>query len=334
MGYGAYSVDATSARLAYQEANKIDPFAYSDSMRYVSYADRKAHDDLNPLGVKLRESRDSAEHPNAVAIGCFFDQTGSMGDGPRQLQKKLPELFGTILRRGYIEDPQILMGAIGDAHMGEAAPLQAGQFESDNRIDTTLENIYLEGMGGGNRGESYGLALYFMARHTSIDCWEKRDKKGYLFLTGDECPLSVTRQEVKTYIGDDIESDLTIEEVVREAQRTYEVFFLHVRTGASEHQGSLAVWQKLLGDHVIPLQSLDTICETIALTIGLMEGTLDSLDEGADHLREAGADRSAIASATKSLAVLAKGRTDVATGSSSDTLPSAGNPDAGGTRRL
>lgn len=28
--------------------------------------------------------------------------------------------------------------------------------------------------------------MYFIARHTAIDCWEKHGCKGYLFLIGDE----------------------------------------------------------------------------------------------------------------------------------------------------
>ena len=34
--------------------------------------------------------------------------------------------------------------------------------------------------------ESYELAMYFMARHTALDCHEKRGKRGYLFIIGDE----------------------------------------------------------------------------------------------------------------------------------------------------
>jgi len=34
--------------------------------------------------------------------------------------------------------------------------------------------------------ESYELAMYFMARHTAMDCLDKRGRRGYLFLIGDE----------------------------------------------------------------------------------------------------------------------------------------------------
>ena len=81
------------------------------------------------------------------------------------LQRKLPQLLGLLLRKGYADDPQIMFGAIGDATC-DRAPLQVGQFESDNRMDDDLGRILLEGGGGGQKTESYELAMYFMARHT------------------------------------------------------------------------------------------------------------------------------------------------------------------------
>ena len=59
-----------------------------------------------------------------------------------------------------------MFGAIGDATC-DRAPLQVGQFESDNRMDDDLGRILLEGGGGGQKTESYELAMYFMARHTA-----------------------------------------------------------------------------------------------------------------------------------------------------------------------
>ena len=76
-------------------------------------------------------------------------------------------------------------GAVLDATC-DRVPLQVGQFESDNRMDEHLGNMVLEGGGGGQMTESYELAMYFMARHTAIDCHEKRRRRGYLFIIGDE----------------------------------------------------------------------------------------------------------------------------------------------------
>jgi len=62
----------------------VSAFGYSDS------GARTVHPALNPYGVGVRESRDSAEHPASLTIAV-----------PRKLQAKLPQLLGLLLRKGY-----------------------------------------------------------------------------------------------------------------------------------------------------------------------------------------------------------------------------------------
>ena len=139
---------------------------------------------MNPYGV-TRESRDSDEHPESIAIGVILDQTGSMKDTPREIQKVLPKLM-TALVAGGVKDPQVLFGAVGDTTNHEVASCQIGQFESGLEMEDDLGRMYMEGCGGGSYEESYQNVIYFFARHTSIDCLEKRGRKGYLFIVGDE----------------------------------------------------------------------------------------------------------------------------------------------------
>jgi len=35
--------------------------------------------------------------------------------------------------------------------------------------------------------------LYLAAHHTAIDCWQKRQHKGYLFMIGDDWPIRPSR---------------------------------------------------------------------------------------------------------------------------------------------
>ena len=176
MGSGSWSTNVYDEHNRYKAAAGKSTFDYSDTLHHSGRSTWHVHATLNPHGVGSRESRDSAEHPASTAIAVMFDVTGSMGEVPVTLQKKLPELLGLLLRKGYVPDPQILFGAIGDATC-DSVPLQVGQFESDNRMDENLENIFLEGGGGGQRTESYELAMYFIARHTDIDCWNKRGQQ-------------------------------------------------------------------------------------------------------------------------------------------------------------
>ena len=281
MGSGRWSTDVYTAADNYRRATGASAFAYSDS------GARKAHPALDPKGVAKRESRDSEEHPFSTPIAVLFDVTGSMGGVPRVLQTKLPQLLGLLTRKSYATDPHILFGAVGDASC-DRVPLQIGQFESDNRMDDDLARIVLEGGGGGQMMESYELAMYFMARHTALDSFEKRGRRGYLFLIGDEMPYAKLKpREVEKFLGERAEK-MSTEAIVAELTRTFDVYYLlPTAAGHGGNRDVLKRWRELLGQNVLELDDLDAVCETIALTVGLGEGTID-LDAGLDDLVDAG----------------------------------------------
>ena len=307
MGSGRWSTDVYDELNRARAASGKGAFDYSDRLHRAGRGSWRVHQTLDPKGIGVRESRDSAEHPNATSIVVMFDVTGSMGAVPVTLQTKLPDLLGMLLRKGYAADPQILFGAIGDATC-DAVPLQVGQFESDNRMDENLENIFLEGGGGGQRTESYELAMYFVARHTEMDGWEKRGHKGYFFIIGDEMAYPfVKKNEVNSHIGDGLERDIPIAEIVRELQQRYHVFY--VLPKAATYGGDkqiLGFWRALLGQNVLELDESEAVCETIALTIGMMEGTID-LPAGAADLKEFGRADTTIKAVTNALAKVPTG---------------------------
>lgn len=304
MGSGKWSTNVYDEHNQHKAALGQSTFDYSDRMKQTNSATWRVHDTLNPYGVKFRESRDSAEHPNSTAIGVLFDVTGSMLQVPITLQSKLNQLLGLLLRKGYAPDPQILFGAIGDATC-DKVPLQIGQFESDNRMDQNLEDIFLEGGGGGQRTESYELGLYFMARHTDIDGWNQHGRKGYLFLIGDEMAYSqVKRSEVNAIIGDGLERDIPIKDLIVELKHKYHLFYILPKSASYGGDPEiLGFWKNLLGQNVLELEDAEAVCELIALTIGLTEGTVD-LNEGAEDLQEYGVNASTVNMVSTALANL------------------------------
>ena len=285
MGHSDWNDDFYKHREADRAATGRSAFAY-DADVTAGRARREVHAKMNPLDV-MREARDSEAHPESLAIMVMFDVTGSMHQVPVVLQKKLPTLNGLLTDKGYVEHPAVLMGAVGDKTC-DSASLQVGQFESGIEMDDDLERMFLEGGGGGSFEESYQNAIYFAARHTSIDCFEKREKKGYLFLMGDEMPYpNVSKDQIKALCGEELQADIPIKEIVEEAQRKYHVFFI-IPAGTS-HAGDprlIERWEGIVGaDHVLQLDSPDLVCETIAVTIGVTEGTV-GVDTARAHLIE------------------------------------------------
>jgi hypothetical protein len=300
MGTTRWSDDHYHDRARLRRRTGKDAFEHDHAVR-TGAADRAVHPKMDPRGVSVRESRDSDAHPQSHAVAVLFDVTGSMQGVPRVLQARLPQLMGLLIRKGYLEHPQILIGAVGDATC-DAAPLQVGQFESGIEIEEDLGKLYLEGGGGASITESYELALYFMARHTALDCHEKRGRRGYLFVIGDEIPYAkVKREEARAWIGDGLQSSVPVEDVIAELRRTYDVY--HVLPKMTSNWDNPAVrqrWVELLGQNALRLEQPAAICQLIASTIGVAEGEVD-LDGLVDDLREAGASAAAAQAVRKTL---------------------------------
>lgn len=240
------------------------------------YSSRSIHKDLNPKGIKFRESRDSVDNPNSTPLIVGIDVTGSMGIIADTLARKgLGTLFTGVLDRKPISDPHVMFMAIGDANCDQA-PLQVSQFEADNRIVEQLTQIYIEHGGGGNNFESYNLPWYFAAMHTIHDSMEKRGKRGYLFTVGDEeAPEPLTKAQIKRFIGDDVETDFTTKDLLQMAQRTYDVYHIIIEEGSHARAYPDRVkksWTNLLGQHVISLSDHTKLSETIVSAIEVAEG--------------------------------------------------------------
>ena len=278
MGSGRWMATTYHDTAAARAAAGKDAFDYSnDALRTGAL---RVHQTLDPSGLRLRESRDSAEHPDSNAIIIGLDVTGSMGSVVRGIHEDLPRLHELLLGHNYLPHPQILFAAVGDATC-DHVPLQVGQFESDNRMDQNLENMILEGGGGGQKTESYELLLYVAARHTAIDSWEKRRRKGYLFLIGDEMAYpAVKRKQVERLIGTGPQSNIPIAKVIEEAKQKYHTYFI-IPGGASNgaDEEVMAFWNKHLGqERVLRLDDPGDTSECIARTIGMNEGAINMED--------------------------------------------------------
>jgi hypothetical protein len=290
MGHGSYS----------HEAHKIISEAYVGTPRQEVFKQRTCHAMMNPKDVRVRESRDSADHPSSLAVVFALDVTGSMGKIPELLAREELPAFMKVLVDCKVDDPQLLFMAVGDA-TSDAAPLQVGQFESTAELmDRWLTWTFLEGKGGAGDHESYELGLYFLAEHTDMDCWVKRKKRGYVFMTGDELPYpAVSRHQVETLVGDKLDEDVPVEAVVAALQKTFHPFFLipdQKRRARCE-----ATWRALLGDNVIAMYGPEDTCYVAAGLVALTERVVPDLDAVARVVEEAGAPKERVGSVVRAL---------------------------------
>jgi len=248
----------------------------SNQTRDQVFTQRTIVNKYDPKNITLRESRDSDVNPESTAIILGLDVTGSMGMIAEHIAKKgLGTLVESILDRMPVTDPHFMMMAIGDITC-DSAPLQVTQFEADIKISDQLAELYLEGGGGGNHYESYDLPWIFAARKTSIDCFEKRGKKGYLFTIGDELPpKTATAKKLSERVGIAEQQDYSVNEYLAEAQEKYHVFHVIVEQGSYAQRHLKEVnegWQELIGKRAITLTDYKFISEVITAVIEVNEG--------------------------------------------------------------
>lgn len=298
MGYGGYSYEAHEAITS----------ARATKPREEVFREIRVNSLMDPRGVKVRESRDSAAHPNSLAIVFALDVTGSMARVPVTVaQKELPGFMRGLLDLG-VPDPQIMFVAVGDAR-SDSSPLQVGQFESEAQLmDKWLTSVHLESGGGGSNEESYELAAWWLATHTSTDCWEKRKRKGYVFFTGDEHPYpALVSRQVENVCGEVGCESIPTGEIFRRLREKYHVFFLmppHALTYGLQDE-----WGRLLGAGAIQLRAGGTggrdesgdVCEVAAAIVALSEGKVATLNELAEILTNKGFSRDRISAIVQSL---------------------------------
>lgn len=271
MGGGKFSYEAYS-RL---RVNK----SYDSKSRSEIFTARQIDPEMDPKTVDVRESRDSEEHPETLSIIVGLDVTGSMGFVPEVIVKEtLPDLIGSLMQAG-IQHPQVLFLGLGD-YVYDSAPLQVGQFESSAELlDRWLTRVYLEGGGGGNAHESYNMAYLFAARHTSIDCWEKRKQKGFLFTIGDE-PVApeIPAEIIKRYTPESNPKTISTADLIKEAEEKYNVFHMHLEHNAiSKQDVRKGNWKELLGQHFITVEDFRQVAKQIA-DIVIQNHTISSND--------------------------------------------------------
>jgi len=311
MGSSSYDSSVYHARMDHHKETHTDAFTHTDAITR-GLTSLAVHEKLDPskpnkAGKLIRESFDSVEHPTSNAVAVLFDVTGSMKRVPRLFLEAFGTMMQTLTKKNYVNDPQILFGAIGDATC-DSIPLQVGQFEAGNETDEALSKMYLEGGGGGQNTESYELGMYYMARHTDLNCVTKRGKKAYLFITGDELPYDrVKKHEVEKVIGDTLQEDIPTKDILKELRQKFEVFW--IMPGGTAHWDDPEVEEPLremFGQNFLKLRDPANICELICTTIALCEG--HDLHEVGTDLVAAGASEVRVAAAADAVAALAAAR--------------------------
>ena len=265
MGCGSYTASDWSNLRRSFEAKKPEQL-------FSGKSTQAANGSLNNV---FREARDNKDSPLSTPVIIGLDVTASMGYLAEELAlHSLNRAIMYLYEHKPISCPQVMCCAIGDSR-SDRTPLQVTQFESDIRIIRQLTELYLEGGGGGNGGESYHLAWYFAAHRTLTDCFEKRHKKGHLITIGDDrCHRLLTRGEILRVFGDNAAYDLSDAELLAAAEEKYHVFHICIDKGMPGDDRIFAEWNALMPGRVAVIHKKNIAClaELIFALISVAEG--------------------------------------------------------------
>lgn len=260
------------------DASTYTDYAKSRSTRTVhDYTATATKKEMDPKMIKVRESVKSASNPMPTPIIAGLDVTGSMGTVVEACRRGLGTLFKEIIERDPVSDPHVLAMAIGDMDY-DNSPVQATQFEADPVvIGVQIEDLHIEGRGGGNCHESYLGPWYFAVNRTSCDAFrESPPRKGYLFTVGDEQPQMVlTKENIERWFGDQPKRDYTAQELLAIVEQNWHVFHLIVEEGSHmRHYSAITQkeWRELLGQRAILLSDHTKMAEVIISLIEVTEG--------------------------------------------------------------
>ncbi len=268
---GGGSIKSEDMRSYYTKSTHISSATSASQVFRSSYMPK----DFDPSKIKLpREAMDSSLSPKSRGIILSEDVTGSMGYYLLDLIKeRFPELIEKIYET-VSYNPHIMFMGIGDV-VYDKAPLQVTQFETDLRILDQLQKIWLEKGGGGNSFESYILTWYFAAKHTYMDCWEKRREKGFIFTFGDEEPTPyITKSEINKVFGENDypqQARYTGKECLDMASEKFNCYHI-ILHGNGYDSTVVRMWKELMGGHVCDLKDHIYIPDLITTILKMYEG--------------------------------------------------------------
>lgn len=295
MGSGAfdsinYASSVTSLRGT--KAHFAHTAAAHSTGRYTDFTDALDPKKLkkNDEGIGMRESCYDPAFTDLLSIVVALDGTGSMARVPQELQAGLPEIINLLKASGHADHVNVLVELFDDENVVPGAAFQMSQFETaaDLLLKATNELI-IPGMGGGNDGEAYHLAIYAAANHTLLEGFEREGTKGFFFLIGDEQPYyddddfrvkGTTPEVAKEVFGDTLQAEVPMLTSLKKLAERYHVY--KIRPGATSHGRNKAVlkrWQELFREaglnpqNVLEVEETVAVVPTIALTIGKVLGS-------------------------------------------------------------
>lgn len=199
-----------------------------------------------------------------LVIAC--DVTGSMGESPATIFSKCPYL--DLEGKEYLgDDLAISFAAIGDAY-SDNYPLQVRPFAKGLDLKKRLEELIIEGGGGGQSMETYDLAALYYATHVEMP---NALNPIFVFIGDEGLYEFVDKAQAKRWTRTTLEKRMSYKEVLQALQQKYAVYCIrqpYSKTGTDKMSATdkkiHKQWADVLGeDHMAFLPDATRIVDVI-----------------------------------------------------------------------
>lgn len=247
-------------------------------------------------------SLDSSVKPNGKVmksnsknpIIIVLDVTGSNINFARLVYDKLPMFYGEIEQKGYLDDFDICVCAVGDAKCDDY-PIQIGTPAKGLEIDTWMEKLVLESGGGGQRTESYELMAHYLLNATEF----RSDATPTIFFIADEKPYDKVSKNEASEIGLPIEKDYSPWDELNKKYKNNVYVMLNKYCGRSFDSDITDAWKKVLApEHTLRIPEEKAIVD---LMLGVLAIQKQDLDIYALDMKNRGQTTARIGGVTSSL---------------------------------
>lgn len=161
---------------------------------------------------------------SASPLVIVVDETGSMGEWPKMIFSKLPYLYNEAHDEYLGESVEVSFGAFGDATNTERYPVQARPFAGKKDVAARLEELIIEGSGGGQMSESSELSALYYARNVEFP--NAIQKPIYIFITDELCYEDVTPAMALNKVNVTLQSRTSTAAIFEELKEKYSVYLI------------------------------------------------------------------------------------------------------------
>ena len=236
-----------------------------------------------------------SKYPIIIAL----DVTGSNIDFAKLVYDKLPMFYGQIEEKGYLDDFDICICAVGDAKY-DSYPIQIGTPAKGLEIDSWLEKIVLEGGGGGNRTESYEIMAHYLNNY----CKFESDANPIIFFIADESVVDKVSKRECEALGITCKEDYNPWEELNKKFDNNVYVMLNRYCGRDFVDSFTESWKRILPkQHTIRIPEEKAIVD---LMLGILAIQKEELDDYAIDMKGRGQTIERIKGVTSSLKELSE----------------------------